>query len=511
MEMPSLKTNERIIACIKEGNLNHLRDIHRNNPTIAFAKIHSAGMPLVHIAATKSNVAIMDYLIDAVKLDPKALYQGQNLLHTAANHGSIPISKYLIESKSFDKSLPDTQGNYPIDLAKRNRHFELVNYYHPTIINPTVKLAQYSYAAQQLPYLKRLPCLICTEEKKGSEFTQLECDHRYCSDCLKQIVMQVIAAQNSAGLQCPTPTCKKQFAQKEIQSLIPETYLQDKLNHLQFQEWLMQEKKRSGCPTPNCPFIFINERTDQFTMQCPSCDAIYCAKCSTQHSASISCNEAAENKQITTNINEQEKATEKWKAENARPCPQCKIVIEKMDGCNHMTCKKCNHQFCWQCMNPWAQRGHGPFGCSLAQPAPERVVQESQEAFSPLNSHLFFARDPLGFKHLLTAGLEHAQFASRFKQLSCEKQDEWAARVTNKIENSRSQTLLKNHVWLGQLEIVEGHRPDNQDSDSDDDHENNIQTARILQMHLMMRLGMGFLMDHLHHNHHHDENEDTPF
>ena len=33
-----------------------------------------------------------------------------------------------------------------------------------------------------------------------------------------------------------------------------------------------------------------------------------------------------------------------------RECPGCSVMIEKMDGCNHMTCSNCNTHFCWICM-----------------------------------------------------------------------------------------------------------------------------------------------------------------
>uniref|UniRef100_A0A0A9ELG3 IBR domain-containing protein n=1 Tax=Arundo donax TaxID=35708 RepID=A0A0A9ELG3_ARUDO len=46
------------------------------------------------------------------------------------------------------------------------------------------------------------------------------------------------------------------------------------------------------------------------------------------------------------------------KGKKWRRCPRCKYLVDKQEGCVHITCR-CGFEFCYGCGEQWAQSGHG--------------------------------------------------------------------------------------------------------------------------------------------------------
>ena len=82
-------------------------------------------------------------------------------------------------------------------------------------------------------------------------------------------------------------------------------------------------------------------------MVCDGCEAEYCPKCLLAlHSGDC---DQKEVEFFEQNL-------------HYRRCKRCRFVIEKNQGCNHMTCRVCNHEFCWMCLGDWKDHGHGTGG-----------------------------------------------------------------------------------------------------------------------------------------------------
>lgn len=187
-------------------------------------------------------------------------------------------------------------------------------------------------------------CGICLDEKPKVAFVDLECGHNYCFDCLQSMVDMALREKSSQDLKCPNPRCKKTFSHRDIFNITNSKKIVDDIAQIQMYELMATLPDAKHCPTPNCNYVFIGDDSGQpFKVTCPICHQKYCSKCLKEHDPKISCQEA-------TQLQQQDIATiEYLRANKIKPCPQCGIHVEKIDGCDYVTCKKCVHGFCINC------------------------------------------------------------------------------------------------------------------------------------------------------------------
>ncbi len=84
------------------------------------------------------------------------------------------------------------------------------------------------------------------------------------------------------------------------------------------------------------------------TVKC-ICEEEFCFKCSTAPHVPAPCDIA---RRWRTTLNSDD-ATRLWLESKTKPCPKCKVPIEKNRACNHMVCAKCQFSFCWLCLEAW--------------------------------------------------------------------------------------------------------------------------------------------------------------
>uniref|UniRef100_A0A915ISJ9 RBR-type E3 ubiquitin transferase n=1 Tax=Romanomermis culicivorax TaxID=13658 RepID=A0A915ISJ9_ROMCU len=127
------------------------------------------------------------------------------------------------------------------------------------------------------------------------------------------------------------------------------------------------------CPRNSCgSFVVMDENIRNMAL-CSECNFAFCTLCRKVYHGLARC--TFTNTEIQCILNEYKTGDEKvrtaieekygkvtierlveesessqWVTDNCRPCPICSSPIQKLDGCNKMSCMKCGSYFCWLCM-----------------------------------------------------------------------------------------------------------------------------------------------------------------
>lgn len=103
----------------------------------------------------------------------------------------------------------------------------------------------------------------------------------------------------------------------------------------------------AGCDNAVCLEAYFHEQLRE-SIRC-SCRSYFCFECHENSHDPVPCQMLKEWAAVKADDLE----AQEWILRNTKPCPGCKINIEKQGGCMHMTCRQCRRQFCWVCMALW--------------------------------------------------------------------------------------------------------------------------------------------------------------
>ncbi|CAD8138929.1 unnamed protein product [Paramecium octaurelia] len=190
-------------------------------------------------------------------------------------------------------------------------------------------------------------CGICFQ---AENIVKIECGHIYCKSCLNQMFFNK-GKVNLDNFSCPLDECRQKLTEKTV-SLFVEDF------QTQYEQYLKQgvlfglkdNEKMIFCFNINCNSSFIIWK-DADTFQCPYCKLQYCLKCKIQRHEGLKCIQALRLNQLSkTRVIFLESVKQ---SKMQQICPHCLIVVEKIKGCNFMTCKseacKSKKYFCFRC------------------------------------------------------------------------------------------------------------------------------------------------------------------
>ena len=219
--------------------------------------------------------------------------------------------------------------------------------------------------------IKTFVCDICIEGCLVDGSYELECEHRFCQVCLLNYFSSKTLENEIDNIKCPD--CDVIISQDIVLGTLRDCKRQDLIEKYEENaSWNLITKCNEfiHCPNDNCNnYTQWDPRIRGFAYSCQSCKHDYCLRCQVNpHDNNTfsmghkgrTC--AQQREQMEKDIAEQKKYKE-WQQElNAsaeirlkeyisqsgiKKCPTCKHLIERNEGCDHMTCSKCKTNFCY--------------------------------------------------------------------------------------------------------------------------------------------------------------------
>ncbi|XP_052795649.1 E3 ubiquitin-protein ligase RNF14-like [Mya arenaria] len=214
-------------------------------------------------------------------------------------------------------------------------------------------------------------CNVCFSEKGGAHCIMFyDCDHVYCNDCMRDYFSVQIQDGNVKALECPNDKCESQAHPTQVKKLVhPDLFL--RYDQLLLQTSLDTMSDVTFCPRPVCQAPVLMDRETTLA-SCSACHLVFCTLCRLVYHGISPCKLKADGLlklreeylsadkatkkllekrygKVTIQQALEESFTNEWLNEHSKQCPSCGAHIQKIDGCNKMTCMKCRAYFCWLC------------------------------------------------------------------------------------------------------------------------------------------------------------------
>eukprot|EP00092_Neocalanus_flemingeri_P007118 GFUD01007690.1.p1 GENE.GFUD01007690.1~~GFUD01007690.1.p1 ORF type:complete len:573 (-),score=128.10 GFUD01007690.1:278-1996(-) len=175
------------------------------------------------------------------------------------------------------------------------------------------------------------------------------CNHPFCRACWVQyLTTQITANDKTLGLECPMTNCGSLVEELFISQILSnnEPHILSKYKSLLCTSFVQKNENLSWCPSCNQLVELLRPGTSQVTCQCGH---QFCFHCGRPDHFIVPCFLMEDwEGQIFRNSKQSVITVVK-----SKKCPGCRMDIERISGCTHMSCSRCKSQFCWNCLELW--------------------------------------------------------------------------------------------------------------------------------------------------------------
>jgi hypothetical protein len=229
------------------------------------------------------------------------------------------------------------------------------------------------------PHKAQPTCPICLEPSTAPQVLGA-CGHVFCTECLVQYIDGLLAQGNLLG--CPVPGCARPLLIKCILSLgdpaLLETWKQHRVQHL--------ERRRPDLVAlcPRCGTL-PPTRPEGSSLECVECHGSFCRFCSQDSREAIpdhpreECERRRLERQRAMAMDDGVSSSDG--PGGPYPCPGCGFLLERIEGCSHMTCTipGCGSHHCHKCHREFSPSPESPSVMARVVEIRVRLVREQED------------------------------------------------------------------------------------------------------------------------------------
>ncbi|RAK75540.1 BRcat and Rcat domain-containing protein [Aspergillus fijiensis CBS 313.89] len=182
-------------------------------------------------------------------------------------------------------------------------------------------------------------CVCCLDIMPAECLATMPCQHKYCSRCMKQMVLTVISEEGLFPPRC----CKLDIP---VETILPVLTPKERSFYiLKAQEYATPAAERWYCPAATCGRFIPSQhaKSASASQTCPYCSTKICSGCRDLAHSSRGCSPDPGLAAVL-----EEARIQQWQR-----CYDCGSMVELVSGCDHVTCR-CKAQFCYKCGDPWS-------------------------------------------------------------------------------------------------------------------------------------------------------------
>lgn len=212
-----------------------------------------------------------------------------------------------------------------------------------------------------------VPCITCMDIENPVLVFPCENTHAMCLDCFRlycETKLNDRAFTQSADvgytLGCPAG-CPDSLIQEAHHFRVLGSDQYDRYQRFGTEECLLQ---MGGvlCPGRGCGTGLLPEEGVRQIICVQGCGMMFCRDCLEPfHSGECETrNDEADGNTDGYRVDPRNAERARWDIDSkemirktTKPCPQCRVPVEKDGGCMHMYCPRCQFEWCWQCSTRW--------------------------------------------------------------------------------------------------------------------------------------------------------------